>query len=178
MSWFTGKLLLDTIEENAPVRYKTIKYEPASYMNAQLRKSYLLASNKCKSTGTGFTKKNVEKGTTLLHYGRSRHLIILPRKVPNEKSFWATIYERWNSGKIMLKENDKLVTSNDDICEIFNYYFINTSTTIWFDDFGVFSEHEHASNQYQEKYRLWANTWMLKLTNPFAFLMNACVGKS
>ena len=36
--------------------------------------------------------------------------------------------------KIMLKENDELITLNDDICEIFNGYFTNISNTIGFDD--------------------------------------------
>ena len=41
----------------------------------------------------------------------------------------------------MLKENDKLITANNDICEIFNDCFTNISTTIGFDDSIVSTEH-------------------------------------
>ena len=37
-----------------------------------------------KSTGTSIGKKTAEKGTMLLHYGKSLYLIILLRNVPNE----------------------------------------------------------------------------------------------
>ena len=54
-----------------------------------------------------------------------------------------------NGGKIMLKGNDKLITSNNDICEIFNDYFTDTSTTIGFYDSIVSTEHaieKHANH--------------------------------
>ena len=48
----------------------------------------------------------------------------------------------------MLKENYKSITSNDDICEIFNDYF-TTSITIGFDDSIVSTQHaieKHANH--------------------------------
>ena len=49
----------------------------------------------------------------------------------------------------MLEENDKLITSNDDICEIFNDYFTSISTAIGFDGSIVSTEHaieKHANH--------------------------------
>ena len=49
----------------------------------------------------------------------------------------------------MLKENDNLITSNDDIREIFNDYFTNISIIIGFDDSIICTEHaieKHANH--------------------------------
>ena len=61
MSWFTSKLLLDTIEEHAPVRCKKIKCESVPYMNYQLRKAIYrrnMARNKYKKYGHKYWEEN------------------------------------------------------------------------------------------------------------------------
>ena len=78
------------------------------------------------------------------------------RNVPNDINLSGQLFRHlWqmkkyrNGRKTLLKENDKLITSNDDICEIFNDYFIHISTTIGFVDSIVSTEHaieKHANH--------------------------------
>ena len=100
-----------------------------------------------KSTGTNIGKKTVGKRTIFLHCGKSPYLIILPRDMPNERNHSGQLFRHlWqikirNGGKIKHEENDELITSDDDICEIFNDYFTNISTTIGFADSTASTEH-------------------------------------
>ena len=54
MAWFQSKLLLDIINEHAPIKTKIIKKQSVPYMNAALRKSMYqrnMARNKFRKFG-------------------------------------------------------------------------------------------------------------------------------
>ena len=116
MSWFTGKFLLDTMEEHIPVRCKKMRCESAAYMNSYLRKALYkrnMAHNKYTNYGYKYWEENLwERNNIPL---RTKHVshYFAKKCAKRDKSIWATIspfkamYKTLrNDGKIMLEEND------------------------------------------------------------------------
>lgn len=135
--WSYNKMLTDVIDSHAPVKQKLLKKPQAPYMNGPLRK----AINVKAMLRRKFHK--YKNGHAWSLYRTQRNLVTsLKRKsiqeyfnqkcnsTTNSRSFWKTVKPFMSekcklNNTISLQENDKLVTNQQDICEIFNDYFIN-----------------------------------------------------
>ena len=131
-------ILCEVLEEHAPLKKKCIRANNSPFMTKQLRKM-IMNRSRCKNTY--FKNKSVENWE---RYRKLRNdCVKLTRKVKREyfenlninsvkdnKTFWKTIKPNFTnksnkSAKIILVENDEIISDNKKIAEIMNSYFVN-----------------------------------------------------
>ena len=125
------------------MKRKYIRQESVPYMNARLRKAMYsrnMAGTKFRKYGKQYWHEN----------RRQRNLVVSLRKqslrkyfsekcVKKDANFWKTISpfttnKNSRNGNIILRENDKTVVDSNEVCEIFNSYFANITSSIGFED--------------------------------------------
>ena len=144
MAWFTSSLIKYVVDNHAPVKSKTVKFQSVPYMNSALRKAQYkrnMARNRFKRYGKSCWEEN----------RRHRNLVVKIRKSSmrkyfedkcskQDRHFWKTISpffsdKRFRNGRnIALSENDNIVNDPLTVAEIFNDYFSTVATDIGFDD--------------------------------------------
>ena len=145
--WFCEHLLLDVINQHAPIKTRTTKQKSVRYMNGELRKAINVRDAfkrryyKCKN------QANWER------YRYQRNLVVkLRRKSLNRytkekctgqagtKSFWKTVKPLIsdktisNDCDVILFENENVVNDAASVCNIFNQHFVTMTKDIGDDD--------------------------------------------
>jgi hypothetical protein len=137
-------LLKATIDRHAPIKTKCIKSKQVPYMNDNLRKSINVKAM--------LFRKYIKNpnDTTLKAYKIQRNKVNKLKRASvkqhfdnkceahdcNKKSFWETIKPFFSSknthsqGKINLLENGQIVSDTEQICTIFNDFFVNIAQNI------------------------------------------------
>ena len=144
MAWFTSKLITEITDMHAPIKTKWVKCKSVPFMNSKLRKE-MYARNMARNDFRKYGKSHWEK------YRRQRNKVAEIRKSSlktyfmtkcgkNDQSFWKTISPFFsdnrskNSKNIILNEDDKVVTDQSTICNIFNKHFTSVADEIGFPD--------------------------------------------
>ena len=147
--WIWNELIMQIVNEHAPIKIKTIKGKRVPYMNGELRRSINVRN---------MMKRKYEKNNTSINwknYTKQRNLVTKLRKQSlnrylankcndhskqNGNEFWETvkpfISHKGNSktDNIILMKDDKVFTKPNEVVTIFNTYFTNIAKDIGRDD--------------------------------------------
>ena len=132
------------MEKNAPLKSKIIKKPQIPYMNSKLRKAMHkrnMLRNKYKKGLVGWDAYRMQRNITTSIYKKSQATYFSERcagGVKNQK-FWKAIKpfltsKQPTNNNIILKEDDKIITDEREICDIFNDYFSHVAMDIGFKD--------------------------------------------
>ena len=143
-AWCFTKVLSDVMEKNAPVKSKVIKKPQIPYMNCKLRKAMHkrnMLRNKYKKGLVEWDVYRMQRNITTSIYKKSQATYFSERCEGGAKNqkFWKTIKpfltsKQPSSNNIILKEDDKIITDEREICDIFNDYFFHVAMDIGFKD--------------------------------------------
>ena len=136
-------ILRDVLERHAPLKKKYLRANNSPFMTKQLRKM-IMSRSRCKNTY--FKNKTVENWEK---YRKLRNECVkLTKKVKREyfenlninsvndnKSFWKTIKpfftdKNKKNGKIILVENNDIITDDKKNAEVMNEYFVNITKNL------------------------------------------------
>ena len=136
-------IIRDVLDKHAPLKKKYLRANNSPFMTKQLRKM-IMNRSRCKNAY--FKNKTVENWE---NYRKLRNECVkLTKKVKREyfdklninsfsdnKKFWSTIKPFFSdknkkSGKIILVENNEIITDNKLNAEIMNEYFVNITHTL------------------------------------------------
>ena len=128
-AWCFTKVLSDVMEKNAPVKSKVIKKHQIPYMNSKLRKAMYkrnMLRNKYKKGLVEWDVYRMQRNITTSIYKKSQATYFSERCEGGAKNqkFWKTIKpfltsKQPSSNNIILKEDDKIITDEREICDIF-----------------------------------------------------------
>lgn len=133
------------VEKHAPMKRKTIRNEPCPFMNGALRKAIF------KKQVLRNRYYNVRNNDNWELFRKQRNYVTKLRKSSvkkyfetkcknNNREFWKMIKPFYSNkgsntnGAIILRESDKLLTNDKDVCESFNHFFTNAAENIGFSD--------------------------------------------
>ena len=143
-AWCFTKVLSDVMEKNAPVKSKVIKKPQIPYMNSKLRKAMHrrnMLRNKYKKGLVEWDVYRIQRNITTSIYKKSQATYFSERCEGGAKNqkFWRTIKPFLTSKQpscqnIILKEDDKIITDEREICDIFNDFFSHVAMDIGFKD--------------------------------------------
>ena len=143
-AWCFTKVLSDVMEKNAPVKSKVIKKPQIPYMNSKLRKAMHkrnMLRNKYKKGLVEWDVYRMQRNITTSIYKKSQATYFSERCEGGAKNqkFWKTIKpfltsKQPSSNNIILKKDDKIITDEREICDIFNDYFSHVAMDIGFKD--------------------------------------------
>jgi hypothetical protein len=136
--WCHNVLLNGVINQHAPLKKKLLKRPQVPYMNSSLRKAVNCKAmlrrkyfkNRCNSTWEKY-KNQRNYVTRLKRLSIKNYFDKKCSTTSNSKDFWTTvrpfISDKNKSGAhvIQLLENDKLLSSQSEVCNVLNEYFIN-----------------------------------------------------
>ena len=132
------------MEKNAPVKSKVIKKPQIPYMHSKLRKSMHkrnMLRNKYKKGLVEWDVYRMQRNITTSIYKKSQATYFSERcdGGAKNKKFWKTIKpfltsKQPSSNNIILKEDDKIITDERDVCNIFNDFFSHVAMDIGFKD--------------------------------------------
>ena len=144
LSWFTSSLLIDVINEHAPVKSKILKRASVPYMNSKLRKAIYrrnMARNKFRKYGSTYWEDNrIQRNKVAAIRKASIAKYFSQKCSSHDKSFWSTVSpfmtdkRHRNGNTFMLQENGKIVIDDKLVANIFNDYFCSIASQIGFDD--------------------------------------------
>ena len=144
LSWFTSSLIIDVINEHAPVTSKILKRASVPYMNSKLRKAIYrrnMAQNKFRKYGSTYWEDNRIQRNKVAAIRKASIAKYFSQKCSwHDKSFWSTVSpfmtdkRHRNGNTFMLQENGKIVTDDKLVANIFNDYFCSIASQIGFDD--------------------------------------------
>ena len=143
--WCFHKLVTDVMDINAPVKCKVIDKPSVPYMNGSLRRNIHyrnMLRNKYRRGLVTWETYRKQRNLTTAMYKRSKLTYFRERCEggPRNQSFWKTIRPFManksgpNRNKIILNEDNNIITDDKEICEIFNKYFISVADGIGFPD--------------------------------------------
>ena len=141
--WAHERLLAGVIDEHAPIKERVSKVKKPAFMNGELRRA-IYKKRMCFNKYQKYkTPQNWE------HYRKQRNLVTKLKKTsmrhyfyercaggPKSKDFWPTIkpfLSKKGSGggsEIILCENEKMVSSQSEVSEVFNEFFVNVAKDI------------------------------------------------
>ena len=132
-----------TLNIHAPLKKKTLRFNDHPFMTKDLRKAIMHRSklknihNKKRTTDTWDNyKKQRNFCVSLLRKTKQNFFQNLDTtNIRDSRSFWRTIKPYFNANgsslnKMMLKENERLVTDEKKIAEIMNSYFVNITNNL------------------------------------------------
>ena len=136
--WFQNKLLNDVIEVHAPLKNKTVKIKQVPYMNSVLRKAINVKAMLKRKFQRFKTSSAWDKYRCQRNYVNSLKRSSITKYFEkrcsenNPKEFWKTVSPFISNVKkscndISLFENDRLITCQSKVSNIFNDYFINVT---------------------------------------------------
>ena len=146
--WMFSKLLLNIVNEHAPIKTKKARVNEAPYVTAELRK----AIRKKKMLWNKFKRQKSDKNWEKYRKQRN-HVTDLRKKAvkshftencdggAKNQNFWKTIKpflsnKGYSQDNYTIQNGGSIVTDPQQICDIFNEYFVNivsdigTDTTI------------------------------------------------
>ena len=138
-----GTLFTEIINEHAPVKERIVKSQRPAYMNGNLcravyKKRMLYKKfQKCK-TPANWENYRAQRNfvTKLKKKSRQNYFFERCASGPKSKDFWPTIKpflsKKGSDGgnEIILCENEKIVSNQSEVCEIFNEHFVNVAKDI------------------------------------------------
>ena len=129
-------VFLRVLEKHAPLKKKLVRANEAPYITKTLRKAIMRRSqleNKYRKQRTRENKTLYKKQknvcSRLYKKERAKYYANLDiKKITDNKTFWKTIKpflsnKSTNSGKILLSENETILTDEETISETFNDFF-------------------------------------------------------
>ena len=145
--WMYSYLISDIINEHAPLKKKFIKGNNAPYMNSKLKhimyRKRMSQNNYWKHKGNKklweIYRKNRNEFVKVSKHSRQEYFRTRCQNGAKDKTFWQTIKPYITDkvtvdSDIMLKEGNNIVTSNNDVANIFNEYFKSITDDIGFND--------------------------------------------
>ena len=135
--WAYNLLLNDIVNLHAPVKSRILRKPQIPYMNGELRKAINVKAmlrrkfNRCKCIHTwSLYKKQRNHVTSLKRKSLTQYFNVRCNSNVNTKQFWNTVKpffsnKNCSSNDVTLIEENKLVTNVNDVCNIFNDYFVN-----------------------------------------------------
>ena len=135
--WFHNKLLLDVIEQNAPLKQRLVKCKQLPYMNDTLRKAINVKAALRRK------HQSIKSQQSWINFKRQRNLVNKLKRTSfrkyfekncnssNNRHFWDVIKpfitdkSKSNNQNIMLYENNSLISDPQQVADNFNEYFIN-----------------------------------------------------
>jgi hypothetical protein len=141
--WFYNTVLNEVIEQHAPLKKKKLKCPPLPYMNSELRKAINVKAMlkrkylKMKSNGAWNRYKAQRNLVTNLkrksvnNYFKDRCTNI---NVDNGNVFWNAVSpfctdKKDKGSRISLNVNNTVINDQTDVCNAFNNFFVNVSST-------------------------------------------------
>ncbi len=139
--WFHNTLLDEVIDTHAPIKKRMIQPRQLPYMNSELRKAINVKAMlkrkadkiPCKTNKELYRVQN-NKVTSLKRQGLAKYLNDKCNKttVGDKNTFWKTVKPLLSDtacpmDNVMLQENDTVITDKDQICNVFNEYFVNVA---------------------------------------------------
>ena len=141
--WAHERLLADVIDEHAPIKERVSKVKKPAFMKGELRR----AIYKKRMCFNKYQKYKTPQNWEL--YRKQRNFVTKLKKAsmrhyfyercaggPRSKYFWPTIkpfLSKKGSGggsEIILGENEKMVSSQSEVSEVFNEFFVNVAKDI------------------------------------------------
>ena len=135
--WSYHYLLNEVVDAHAPMKTKFLKRPQLPYMNGLLRKAINVKSMLKRKFVRCNNKANWNKYkhqrnlvTSLKRQSIKEYFNLRCNKQPNSKEFWKTIGpfmsgSQCSESNISLLEQGKLITKPEEVCSVFNDYFIN-----------------------------------------------------
>ena len=131
------------LDKHAPLKKKVLRYNNNPFMTKTLRKAIMIRSRLKNLFRKNKTIENWEKYkkqrnycVNLLRKTKKSYLSKLNVKdISDNKRFWKTIKPFFNdkglnTNKILLKENDDLISDESSVANIFNDFFTNTASNL------------------------------------------------
>ena len=137
------KVITDTLNQHAPMKVNTLRGNNKQHVSKELHKEIMLRTNlKNKANKT-------KKEEDVRRYKKQRNLIvkmnkkakrdyyksISPKSVDNDRKFWKMVKPMFSntnlmSDKIILIEDEKIITDDTEIVETFNTYILNSTDSL------------------------------------------------
>ena len=135
--WMCSTLLQEIVNEHAPIKQKTIKGDHIPYMNGELRRAIIVKRmlqrkfTKCNSN-MNWDKHRKQRNTVtkLLKKSLQQYMHTKCNGAVNGGDFWKTVKPLISSrginkgDNICLSNDGEMVNNTNDICRIFNNYFL------------------------------------------------------
>ena len=141
--WAHERLLSEVVDIHAPIKERKTQTKKPSYMNGELRRAVYkkhMLFNKYKKCRTSLNWDNYRKQRNLVTKikKQSMRVYFYERCAggPKSKDFWPTIKpflsKKGSDGgnEVILCENEKIVSDQTEVCNIFNKYFVNVAKDI------------------------------------------------
>ena len=140
--WCYQTLLKNVVDENAPLKQKTLKKPQVPYMNGALRKAInvkAMLRRKFNKFGDNLSwsryKHQRNLVTSMKRQSIQQYFNERCNSTTNSRSFWKTVrpfmVESSNrDNNISLCDNDVVITKPSDVCSVFNEYFINIANDL------------------------------------------------
>ena len=141
--WAHERLLTEVINEHAPIKERKLKAKKPAFMNGDLRRAVYkkhMLFNKYKKYKTPLNWDNYRKQRNLVTKikKKSMRVYFYERCAggPKSRNFWPTIKPFLSKkgadggNEIILCENEKIVSNQTEVCNIFNNYFVNVAKDI------------------------------------------------
>ena len=138
-----NKVIVETLDKYAPMKTKIVIGNDKQHVNKELHKEIMLRTNLKRKANK--TKKEED----FRRYKKQRNLIvkmnkkakrdyyksISPKSIDNDKKFWKMVKPMFSnvnpmSDKIILIEDEKIITDDTEIAESFNTYFLNITDSL------------------------------------------------
>ncbi len=137
--WFHNKLFDNVINEHAPLKSRIVKSRQLPYMNGELRRAINVKGMLKRKKDRYPTKENKERFkrqnnhvTALKRISLKKYFDEKCSKFNNKNpgQFWDTVKpflcdDTKSTTTINLREGDEVVTDTNEVCNIFNDYYIN-----------------------------------------------------
>ena len=174
-----SKCFNEVAEKHAPFKERKILPKQVPYMNSELKR----AIYRKKMLYNKFQKYNKSKNWEA--YRRQRNYVtklksksintyVIERCAggPKSKDFWPTVKPfLTNKGNVnqkdtVLSENDVLITKQDEVCEIFNNFFVNVANNIGNNQINVDGDHPSILEIKNNHPELLENSFSFSSINP------------
>ena len=144
--WMYNALLLNVVDEHAPVKTRYLKGRGVPHMNSELKKlmykKRMLQNAYWRQKGNSNLWEKFRKARNDFVRANRKSRQNYFRKncqKTNKRSFWETVKPFFtdkisSSNDIMLKEGDNIITRNDDVADVFNTYYQHITDQIGFNE--------------------------------------------
>ena len=144
IAWFTSTLIAEITDIHAPIKTKWVKCKSVPFMNSKLRKAMFtrnMARNSYRKLGNSHWEVYRKHRNRVSSIRKSSiRNYFADRCDKNDRQFWKTISPFFSENRskdaknITLNENQKVITDQSEISNIFNTHFVNVANEIGFPD--------------------------------------------
>ena len=149
-------VLVEVLDKHAPLKTKSIRANDQPFVTKQLRKEHMKRTrlrNKFKKNSSETNKRsyNLQRNlcVKLLKKTKTSYFENLkPSNISDNKNFWTTVKPMFSekaasAESITLIENNKIVSVDQEVAEIFNSYFSNAVKSLNIENYEHFSFDEY-----------------------------------